>query len=350
MKRAVLDEVVTEATEAILELEMDIERERKEAEEKENEENPYSQDGQLSSIDLYTRDIGGICLLTEEEEIDITVRIAKLRELWDFENHPELIKFCPEYIKLFQKMASANLRLVIEYAWKYYWIVKGKMGVLDLIQEGNLGVMRAVEKFDPERGYKFSTYAIWWIRQAILRAIADKANIIRLPVHVLEILDKVDRVVKKLEQQDKTITPKAIEKLIRKETKKYDKDQIRKAMEKIPIKKGLTSLDTPVAPEGDEKESNLGDMIEGSMEPTDAQAIRSGQKENILELFNCLSEREAQVIKLRYGFEDGTCRTLEQIAIVFGLSRERIRQIEARAFDKLKHPKRVKKTMDVLSG
>ena len=270
-------------------------------------------------IRMYLKEIGRIPLLTAEEEIDLAQKIEKGSK------------------RAQKKLIQSNLRLVVSIAKKY---VGRGMSFLDLIQEGNQGLMRAVEKYDWRRGYKFSTYATWWIRQAITRAIADQARTIRIPVHMVETINKVMRVARKLMQSlGREPTPKEIA-----EEMEMSPDQIRKIFK---IAQTTTSLEKPV---GDEGDSLLGDFIQDTSQPSPYDsASKQLLKENIEEVLDTLSEREAKVLKMRFGL-DGyqPPMTLEEVGQEFGVTRERIRQIEAKALRKLKHPSRRKKLQDYL--
>ena len=270
-------------------------------------------------VRMYLREIGKIPLLTFDEELDLAKRILKGDE------------------EAKQKLAESNLRLVVSIAKKY---VGRGMLFLDLIQEGNMGLIKAVEKFDYTKGFKFSTYATWWIRQAITRAIADQARTIRIPVHMVETINKLIRTSRNLLQQ-----------LGREPTQ----EEIAKEME-IPVEKVAeiqkiaqdpVSLETPI---GEEEDSHLGDFIkdEDSPAPHDA-ASYTMLKEQLEEVMSTLTPREAKVLKLRFGLEDGKSRTLEEVGKEFNVTRERIRQIEAKALRKLRHPSRSKKLKDYMS-
>jgi RNA polymerase primary sigma factor len=266
----------------------------------------------------YLREIGKVPLLIAEEEIELAKRYEKKEK------------------KAKNKLTESNLRLVVSIAKKY--IGRG-LSLLDLIQEGNQGLIRAVEKYDWRRGYKFSTYATWWIRQAITRAIADQARTIRIPVHMVETINKLYRVSRRLMQElGREPTPEEIG-----EELEIDADRVREIFK---IAQEVTSLETPV---GDDKESFLGDFIpdESQLSPVD-QASKQLLKDHLDEVLHTLSDREARVLKLRFGLEGNKQMTLEEVGKVFGVTRERIRQIEAKALRKLKHPSRRKKLQDYL--
>jgi len=266
----------------------------------------------------YLREIGKVPLLTAEEEVEL----AKAYEKRDR--------------KAKEKLTVSNLRLVVSIAKKY--IGRG-LSLLDLIQEGNQGLLRAVEKYDWRRGFKFSTYATWWIRQAITRAIADQARTIRIPVHMVETINKLYRTSRRLMQDlGREPTPEEIG-----EELELGPDRVREIFK---IAQEVASLETPV---GDDKESFLGDFIpdESQLSPVD-QASKQLLKDHLDEVLHTLSDREARVLKLRFGLEENKQMTLEEVGRVFGVTRERIRQIEAKALRKLKHPSRRKKLQDYL--
>ncbi|MGB6839057.1 MAG: RNA polymerase sigma factor RpoD [Microgenomates group bacterium] len=272
----------------------------------------------IDPVRQYLREIGKVPLLTAEEEIELAKRYEKADR------------------RAKDKLTESNLRLVVSIAKKY--IGRG-LSLLDLIQEGNQGLIRAVEKYDWRRGYKFSTYATWWIRQAITRAIADQARTIRIPVHMVETINKVYRTSRRLMQDlGREPTPEEIG-----EELEIDGDRVREIFK---IAQEVTSLETPV---GDDKESFLGDFIpdEGQPSPVD-QASKQLLKDHLDEVLHTLSDREAKVLKLRFGLEGNKQMTLEEVGKVFGVTRERIRQIEAKALKKLKHPSRRKKLQDYL--
>lgn len=265
----------------------------------------------------YLRDIGKVSLLNAAQEIDL----AKKAEKADKKAKHQLI--------------SANLRLVVSIAKKY---VGRGMSLLDLIEEGNIGLMRAVEKYDWRRGFKFSTYATWWIRQAITRAIADQARTIRIPVHMVETINRFNRTQRRLMQElGREPTPEEVAEALGIDPSK--------AREIVKVSQEPTSLATPV---GDEDDSQLGDFIEAPGLKPDEQATRELLKDHLDEVLNTLSPREKRVLQLRFGLEDGKQRTLEEVGKEFGVTRERIRQIEAKAVRKLKHPTRAKKLRDYL--
>ena len=269
-------------------------------------------------VRMYLKEIGKVPLLTAQEEIDL----AKRMEQGD------------EYAK--QKLCEANLRLVVSIAKKY---VGRGMLFLDLIQEGNLGLIKAVDKFDWTKGYKFSTYATWWIRQAITRSIADQARTIRIPVHMVETINKLIRVSRQLlQEQGREPTPDdiAAEMGI----------SVEKVREILKIAQEPVSLETPI---GEEEDSHLGDFIPDDDAPAPAEAAAfSMLKEQLVDVLGTLTEREQKVLKLRFGLEDGRARTLEEVGKKFDVTRERIRQIEAKALRKLRHPTRSKKLKDYL--
>ncbi|MGN0703731.1 MAG: RNA polymerase sigma factor RpoD [Lentihominibacter sp.] len=269
-------------------------------------------------VRMYLKEIGKVPLLTAQEEIDL----AKRMEAGD------------EYAK--QKLCEANLRLVVSIAKKY---VGRGMLFLDLIQEGNLGLIKAVDKFDWTKGYKFSTYATWWIRQAITRSIADQARTIRIPVHMVETINKLIRVSRQLLQEEgREPTPDEIAAEMG--------ISVEKVREILKIAQEPVSLETPI---GEEEDSHLGDFIPDDDAPAPAEAAAfSMLKEQLVDVLGTLTEREQKVLKLRFGLEDGRARTLEEVGKKFDVTRERIRQIEAKALRKLRHPTRSKKLKDYL--
>ena len=269
-------------------------------------------------IRMYLKEIGKIPLLSTEEEIELAKRMEKGDE------------------EARKKLAEANLRLVVSIAKRY----AGRgMQFLDLIQEGNLGLIKAVEKFDYRKGYKFSTYATWWIRQAITRAIADQARTIRIPVHMVETLNRLIRTSRQMVQElGREPTPEEL-------AKKLDMP-VERVREIKKISQDPVSLETPI---GEEEDSHLGDFIQDDnvMVPAD-QATFTLLHEQLMESLETLTEREQQVLRLRFGLDDGRPRTLEEVGRVFHVTRERIRQIEAKALRKLRHPSRSKKLKDYL--
>ena len=270
-------------------------------------------------VRMYLREIGKIPLLTFEEELELAKQVIEGNE------------------DAKQKLAESNLRLVVSIAKKY---VGRGMLFLDLIQEGNMGLIKAVEKFDYQKGYKFSTYATWWIRQAITRAIADQARTIRIPVHMVETINKLIRTSRHLLQQlGREPSPEEIAQEM--------EIPVERVMEIQKIAQDPVSLETPI---GEEDDSHLGDFIqdEDSPAPQDSAAYTL-LKEQLEEVMNTLTPREAKVLKLRFGLEDGRARTLEEVGREFMVTRERIRQIEAKALRKLRHPSRSKKLKDYMN-
>ena len=283
----------------------------------------FTDTGDISSttqdpVKMYLKDIGKVPLLSAEEEIEL----AKRMEAGD-----EMAK---------KKLAESNLRLVVSIAKRY---VGRGMLFLDLIQEGNLGLLKAVEKFDYRKGYKFSTYATWWIRQAITRAIADQARTIRIPVHMVETINKVTRVSRDLLQKlGREPLPEEVG-----EVMGLPKERVQEIMK---IAQEPVSLETPI---GEEEDSHLGDFIQDESIPTPVEATNQTLlHEQLDEVVSTLTEREQRVIKLRFGWDDGRPRTPEEVGKEFNVTRERIRQIEAKALRKLRHPNRSRKLKDFL--
>jgi RNA polymerase primary sigma factor len=269
-------------------------------------------------VRMYLKEIGKVPLLNGDEEIEL----AKRMETGDEEAK--------------RRLAEANLRLVVSIAKRY---VGRGMHFLDLIQEGNLGLIKAVEKFDPSKGFKFSTYATWWIRQAITRAIADQARTIRIPVHMVETINKLLRVSKQLLQDlGREPTPDEIAKEMQM--------SVEKVREIMKLSQDPVSLNTPI---GEEEDSHIGDFIadEDIPAPSDAAAFTL-LKEQLVGVLKTLTDREAKVLRLRFGLDDGRARTLEEVGKEFNVTRERIRQIEAKALRKLRHPSRSKKLKEFL--
>jgi RNA polymerase primary sigma factor len=269
-------------------------------------------------VRMYLKEIGKVPLLSADEEIDLAKRMERGSE------------------EAKRRLAEANLRLVVSIAKRY---VGRGMLFLDLIQEGNLGLIKAVEKFDYRKGYKFSTYATWWIRQAITRAIADQARTIRIPVHMVETINKLIRVSRQLLQElGRDPSPD--------ELAKEMQMPVEKVREILKIAQEPVSLETPI---GEEEDSHLGDFIpdEDIQAPAEAAAFML-LKEQLLDVLDTLTDREERVLRLRFGLDDGRARTLEEVGKVFNVTRERIRQIEAKALRKLRHPSRAKKLKDYL--
>ncbi len=307
----IVDEINTDVLDSITELE---------SSKIDDDEN--SADSKAMSIDdpvkVYLKEIGRVPLLTSEEEIELAMRIS--------ENDAEAK----------QRLSEANLRLVVSIAKRY---VGRGMQFLDLIQEGNLGLIKAVDKFDYTKGFKFSTYATWWIRQAITRAIADQARTIRIPVHMVETINKVKKTNSQLlHENGRDPTAEEI-------AEKLDMP-VDKVREILRVAQEPVSLETPI---GEEEDSHLGDFIpdDEAQAPVDAASMAL-MREQLAEVLKTLTPREARVLSLRYGLEDGNPKTLEEVGKEFNVTRERIRQIEAKALRKLRHPSRSKKLRDFL--
>ena len=310
---SIVDDFSAEALDGIP-LEVDLPKETDAAETVAINDNAAMDD----PVKVYLKEIGRVPLLTPEEEIELAIRIADNDE------------------KAKKRLAEANLRLVVSIAKRY---VGRGMQFLDLIQEGNLGLIKAVEKFDYKKGYKFSTYATWWIRQAITRAIADQARTIRIPVHMVETINKLIRVSRQLLQElGREPTPEEIAAEL-----DMPVDRVREILK---ISQEPVSLETPI---GEEEDSHLGDFIQDDNVPVPAEAAaQTLLKEQLDEVLSTLTEREQKVLRLRFGMSDGRARTLEEVGKEFDVTRERIRQIEAKALRKLRHPSRSRKLRDYL--
>lgn len=297
-------------------------------------------------VKMYLKEIGKVNLLTPEEELSLAKRMAdgekakeqleEIGEEIDEDTKKQIDLLIADGEKAKKSLAEANLRLVVSIAKRY---VGRGMLFLDLIQEGNLGLIKAVDKFDYTKGYKFSTYATWWIRQAITRAIADQARTIRIPVHMVETINKLVRVSRQLVQElGREPTPEELAKELN-----MPVDKVREISK---ISQEPVSLETPI---GEEEDSHLGDFIPDEDAPAPSEAASFVLlKEQLGAVLETLSEREAKVLRLRFGLDDGRARTLEEVGKEFDVTRERIRQIEAKALRKLRHPSRSKKLKDFL--
>ncbi len=297
-------------------------------------------------VKVYLKEIGRVPLLTPEEEVNLALTIkagSEAKEKYDAdpdalseEEKAACLKAIKKGVAARKRLSEANLRLVVSIAKRY---VGRGMLFLDLIQEGNLGLIKAVEKFDHTKGFKFSTYATWWIRQAITRAIADQARTIRIPVHMVETINKVKKVSSQLlHEQGKEPTAEEIA-----ERLEMSVDKVREIMR---VAQEPVSLETPI---GEEEDSHLGDFIPDDEAPVPAEvASHTLLREQLSEVLDTLTEREEKVLRLRFGLVDGRPRTLEEVGKEFNVTRERIRQIEAKALRKLRHPSRSKKLKDFL--
>ena len=298
-----------------------IDEEEEELDEEALTKEQYFDDATDDSVRMYLREIGKIPLLNSEEEFELAQRVLKGEK------------------KAKDKMAEANMRLVVSIAKRY----SGRgLDFLDLIQEGNTGLLRAVEKFDPDKGFKFSTYATWWIRQAITRAIADQARTIRIPVHMVETINKLLRTQRRMTQEfnrEPTIEELAEELEMTPEKIEYV----------IKIKQDITSLDAGIGRDGDEEDSTLSDFVEDedSITPEESAATQL-LKEQVKEVLSSLSDREQKIIRMRFGLDNGKSHTLEEVGQEFAVTRERIRQIEAKALAKLRKHKDAKKLYEYL--
>ena len=286
------------------------------------DDDSYINDIPDDSIKLYLREIGKIPLLTQEEEMKLAKQVVRGNK------------------RAKAKMAEANMRLVVSIAKRY----SGRgLDFQDLIQEGNMGLLRAVEKFDPEKGFKFSTYATWWIRQAITRAIADQARTIRIPVHMVETINKLLRTQRRMTQElNREPTVEEI-------AKEMDLE-VEKVKHVIKIKQDITSLDASIGKDGEDDDSALGNFIcdDDSVGPEDAAANQL-LKEQINEILDSLSDRERKILKMRFGIDGGKSHTLEEVGQEFAVTRERIRQIEAKALNKLRKNKDIRKLHEYIS-
>ena len=297
-------------------------------------------------VKMYLKEIGKVNLLTPEEELSLAKRMAdgetakeqleEIGEEIDEDTKKQIDLLIADGEKAKKSLAEANLRLVVSIAKRY---VGRGMLFLDLIQEGNLGLIKAVDKFDYTKGYKFSTYATWWIRQAITRAIADQARTIRIPVHMVETINKLVRVSRQLVQElGREPTPEELAKELN-----MPVDKVREISK---ISQEPVSLETPI---GEEEDSHLGDFIQDDNVPVPADAAAFTMlKEQLEDVLSTLTDREQKVLRLRFGLDDGRARTLEEVGKEFNVTRERIRQIEAKALRKLRHPSRSRKLKDYL--
>jgi RNA polymerase primary sigma factor len=337
-----IDEVITDLVTHAVKIEDEHEETEDEEEEVSTEELEKVLDAEGAALDdpvrMYLREIGRVRLLRGTEEVELAQAMrdgdAEMEKRTNGEEYDGRI--IDHGMEARRKLTEANLRLVVSVAKKY--IGRG-MNLLDLVQEGNIGLIRAVTKFDHTKGYKFSTYATWWIRQAITRAIADQARTIRIPVHMVETINKLVRISRRLlQEKGREPTPEEIG-----EEMDLPAEKVREIMK---VSQTPVSLQTPI---GDEEDSNLGDFIpdEGGEAPSDAASFQL-LRESMEEVLGTLTEREREVLRLRFGLADGRSRTLEEVGKEFNVTRERIRQIEAKALRKLRHPSRSRKLRDYL--
>ena len=337
-------EIVEDNLDDLADIDVDEIEHREEGEAPAEEEHPAVDYGIVDDpVKVYLKEIGKVPLLSADDEIELAKKMVdaqKAEEMLAEATDEEEKKFLKKKIaagkRAKSRLAEANLRLVVSIAKRY---VGRGMQFLDLIQEGNLGLIKAVEKFDYEKGYKFSTYATWWIRQAITRAIADQARTIRIPVHMVETINRVMRVSRQLVQElGRDPTSEEIAKEMG-----YPEEKVREIMK---IALDPVSLETPI---GEEEDSHLGDFIPDEDIPAPVEATAHIMlKEQLTEVLGTLHEREAKVLELRFGLVDGRQRTLEEVGKEFNVTRERIRQIESKALRKLRHPSRSKKLKDFI--
>jgi len=318
----------------------EIEDELKDGENDSVEYNPLCVEHD-DSLGFYLKTISEISLLKPKEERILAFKIVMLRIMLPQCIEPEKEEIEKELQRSEEKMVVSNLRLVVSVAKEHTSKVQGKMDLLDLIEEGNIGLIKAVEKFDPAKGYKFSTYAYWWIRQAINRAIADYAGIIRLPVHIIEGIRGVNRIIEELGGIATT------ESIVASFKGKYSEEKVQNILRAKKLG-NITSLNNPLSLEEDGKNSNLADFIENLEPSPEERVLNNSTSEEIMIALEDLNEKERAVLILRFGLNDGAERTLQQVGSVFNISRERVRQIQDEALLKLRHPKRASVLRELL--